>query len=287
MKIRQDIELLRILSAFGIVWFHSKISGSNYGYAGLIFFLILSVYLGGGQKNISLQKRARRLLIPWCVWFVFYGAINLLLQKPLVPLHNGLIAGLLAGPRIHLWYLPFVFFVLILMDAIKPRINLSILAYSGAVLAIVILMTSGLWCESIIRLGQPWAQYAHAVPSIFVGVFFLGFHAINKKFSIPLLMLMLLASAYKPQSDFYAYTIGIFAFSLLLLQIPIPAIIDVRPVSQLSLGIYLLHPFLILMARRLDLIHLGIILPVIVYILSGIFVWLFVKWFPKFSRYVV
>ena len=114
MKIRQDIELLRVLSALGIVWFHSETKGSNFGHSGLIFFLILSVFLGGGQQNSSIQKRAKRLLVPWLIWFAYYGAINLVLQKSVIPLNNGLIAGVLSGPRIHLWYLPFIFFVLII-----------------------------------------------------------------------------------------------------------------------------------------------------------------------------
>ena len=42
---RQDIELLRILSALAVVAYHSQVAGLEAAYAGLIVFVVLSVHL--------------------------------------------------------------------------------------------------------------------------------------------------------------------------------------------------------------------------------------------------
>lgn len=63
MKVRQDIEILRVLSAFGIVWFHSGAPGRAFAYSGLVIFIILSVYLSQhGNQHISTRFRIRARL---------------------------------------------------------------------------------------------------------------------------------------------------------------------------------------------------------------------------------
>ncbi|WP_426043717.1 hypothetical protein [Caulobacter sp. DWR3-1-2] len=48
------IEWLRVASAAGIVWYHANVTGSYWGYAGLIVFLIMSMMFDAGQ-NIHRQ----------------------------------------------------------------------------------------------------------------------------------------------------------------------------------------------------------------------------------------
>lgn len=148
MKVRQDIEILRVLSAFGIVWFHSGAPGRAFAYSGLVIFIILSVYLSQhGNQHIStrFKIRARRLLVPWSIWFTFYGLIRLLTQKPLRPLENGAIAGVLSGPSSHLWYLPFTFVLLVIIDSARVKLPPSILAWTGYALAILAFVSWGRW----------------------------------------------------------------------------------------------------------------------------------------------
>ena len=102
---RQDIEILRVFSVFGIVWYHSNVVGGDYAYSGLIFFVILSAYLSGPAKldfRLDFLMRAQRLLVPWLIWYFVYGLVNVIRGRPLVDTSNGLIAGILQGPSIHL-----------------------------------------------------------------------------------------------------------------------------------------------------------------------------------------
>ena len=65
MRKRADIEFLRVLSTFGIVWFHSGVFGHEFAYSGLIVFLILSMYLAGGSGAadvLTLRRRLERLV---------------------------------------------------------------------------------------------------------------------------------------------------------------------------------------------------------------------------------
>ncbi|NJK36307.1 MAG: acyltransferase family protein [Oscillatoriales cyanobacterium SM2_3_0] len=285
-KIRQDIEVLRLISALGIVWYHSGARGANIGYSGLIFFVILSVFLVS-HKKISIQKRARRLLLPWLIWFVFYGVLNKITDEPFVNLKNGFLPGILAGSLIHLWYLPFIFIVLVTIDVIKNIFSSSTLAHTGAILAIILLIFSDQWREPTIALGYPWEQYAHATPAVLIGLFFRGFDQIGTKLRTFLLLLILFASIHSTvfSSVGIPYTIGAIAFSsILLYPLPIPERFNIINMSKLSLGIYLIHPFLLMVAHKLSL-HPGILLSIIIFLASSLLIWILTKSLPNISKY--
>lgn len=173
---RQDIELLRLLSAFGIVWFHTRAYGGAVGYSGLIAFLILSITLGGksGAPDVdTLWRRAQRLLVPWLFWFAIYSALNLRQGDSFIPLDNGVAAGVMAGPSIHLWYLPFVFLMLVALDLVKAHVPARALARAAGTLALVNVATAPWWRPVTLTWPYPLLQWADAIGPVLVGVFLL------------------------------------------------------------------------------------------------------------------
>ena len=79
MKRNLGVELLRLLSTFGIVWFHSGTTAKEFAYSGLVVFLVLSMYLGGKHGSADKQtfrRRVERLIIPWLFWCVIYAGLN-------------------------------------------------------------------------------------------------------------------------------------------------------------------------------------------------------------------
>jgi fucose 4-O-acetylase-like acetyltransferase len=147
MEKRQDIELLRILSAFGIIWFHVEPYGRELAYSGLVIFLVIGFYFqpGRSEKQRSPLGRARRLLIPWVAWFLFYGVFNVLRGLPFLETSHGLVAGWLTGTSIHLWYLPFVFLLIVLLDFLEGRFSAQKLGYGCGILAVFALGMAPLW----------------------------------------------------------------------------------------------------------------------------------------------
>lgn len=176
--IRQDIEHCRVLAAYGVICYHNGGFGNQIGYAGLIIFLILSVYLAGDSSPRSPADRARRLLTPWLIWFSFYGIIRVFAGKTLLNTQLSPLASVLFGTASHLWYLPYALMVLIFVDQARRLFSPQSVAYFGASMAMLSLAASAVWREPSILIGYPWAQYAHATPAVFAGLFFMGMNAI-------------------------------------------------------------------------------------------------------------
>jgi hypothetical protein len=175
MRRNQAIELLRILGAFGIVWFHSGAPGHEIAYSGLSLFIIITLYFETGpnwDRHRSIKSRALRLLWPWAFWFAVYAAGNVALGKDPVPLDNGLIAGILDGSHPHLWYLPFMFAVLVLIDVVKPIISQKTLFRGAAALFFFVFVTASVWRPTSLLAGPPYEQWAQATPALLLGILF-------------------------------------------------------------------------------------------------------------------
>jgi peptidoglycan/LPS O-acetylase OafA/YrhL len=104
-------DVLRVLSSFGIVAFHLGTGWlQTIGYVGLIVFLLMMFILiaQGARTDQVLAKlaiaRAKRLLVPWLAWYCVYLVVALRLD--LLVFDRQLVV---AGPSIHLWFLPYAF----------------------------------------------------------------------------------------------------------------------------------------------------------------------------------
>lgn len=292
MEKRQEIELLRIVSAFGIVWFHTSVLGKDIAYSGLIAFLIISMYFSASPKSKykSIVQRATRLLVPWLFWLIFFGAINLLLKKPILKTDNGILAGLLAGTSIHLWYMPFIFMAVIVFDFTKQWIRGSMLAYGCAFIIIALFATAGLWRPWSLGLGSPWAQYIHALNGVLIGVLFANCGTLSKWVVAGMVLLILAVAAvftWSVPGVFVSYGVGVLVTALVLLPgWSLHSDLKIGGLSESTFGIYLCHPFWFLVLMKFG-ISSQWALPCLVFVVSAISIWGFKQALPRIARYVV
>ncbi|HVY06911.1 MAG TPA: acyltransferase family protein [Burkholderiales bacterium] len=287
---RQDIELLRIVGAFGIVWFHSRVAGWEFAYSGLMFFLIISTFLWSvsGSAERSVLQRARRLLVPWLFWLAFYGVVNLATAKPFVPLDKGIVLGVLAGSSIHLWFLPFIFGVLVLLDRIRGRLRPEVLGYGCAVAAIAVFVSSPLWTPWTKEMGAPIAQYSQALFGVLVGVFLGHYRLLGATWRKLLLAVIVLMTVcfYIVSGAGIPYIVGTTVAAYVLLRgIRFPEGLELGWLSAATLGIYLIHPFYLRIVGKFSAIG-GIWYPILAFLLSALTIVLLRHFSPRIARYV-
>jgi hypothetical protein len=255
----QAIEALRILSAFGIVVFHAHAPGFDLAYAGLVVFLALSPMFecsANWHRVRSAASLATTLLAPWAFWFVVYGLVNILGHKahptgwPCGPL------GLLAGTSIHLWFLPFMFMVLVLLNAAKPRVDRQILLWLSAIVGTTLLAGAPLWHEGWAELPRPLAQWMQGLPAVFGGLV-VGLTRGKSMASfggmVALLAGLVVAVTAALPGLSAPYLVGTIALGLTLAisHRGLPAWFNVQPVADCMFGVYLLHPLALTATNRL------------------------------------
>ncbi len=126
------IDLLRILAAVGIIWFHMEgAPHRGIGYAGLPVFLLIFFSLVTRQSLSRttaqfVSRRWQRLLKPWLFWSLVYGAGKLAKAAATADWHPlGEILSvktLFIGTWVHLWYLPYAFVLGLLIHVLNRRI---------------------------------------------------------------------------------------------------------------------------------------------------------------------
>lgn len=248
---RTDIELLRIVSAFGIVWFHSGAPGQDIAYAGIVFFAAVSGYFAVlSRRSHPISARARRLLYPYAAWWIVYALLDM---------RHGVVPGwqtILVGSAIHLWYLPFIFFCLVTVDRIKPVLRTAALPA-----AFVLIGTAPYWRQ--FSPPDPFAQYLHALPAVLMGIAF----ALRPVASLSLGLPVFVAAMLGLPGFGSTYAVG---FVLCLVLIAKSSILPrsewVLQVGQCTLGVYLAHA-----AFLLALSHIGVrgaIRPTAAFVLS-------------------
>lgn len=244
----QAIEVLRIGAAFGVVAFHAGMAPTQAWYGGLIVFLALSPMFEMGVN--SARKRsaadiASTFLIPLVFWFPVYGIINLLKSKPFLPENTML--GLLAGTSIHLWFLPFMFIVLLVLNQLKRdslRNPLFIVALAGT---LALVLSSPAWSQSAFLDRAPLGQWLHALPAVLLGIAIGLSRNSPARWAVVLLVMLVTISALwlqaRPLFSPLAYSLGL---AVLLGAMSVPRFwlqgIDVRFLSGSMMGVYLMHP---------------------------------------------
>ncbi len=177
MKRNATLDYARFLAAVGIIVFHVGTVGGSIGYAALPFFLMLLVVLAfSSAEHLGfkdyMRGRASRLLVPWAMWSLVYGALKL----AEVALTDATLPSefsswmLLTGPSIHLWFMPFAFSASLLIWPLAGFVALfsdrwrGIFAAVGVTLAVLLItMLSG------ITTAPPFAQWFFALPAVAFG----------------------------------------------------------------------------------------------------------------------
>lgn len=173
----EGIELLRIIAVLGVVWFHiDGLAFRRIGFSGLIVFVLIATALAGSSHGYTLatflNKRARRLLLPWVFWFLAYLCLNLVTGRTALPYRHDPISAILAGPWIGLWYLPFAMVASLVTFALYRAIGR--IPLRPAVLGMLACGVGQLFLvDSLRRSGAavpPWAQWLHASAALPFGV---------------------------------------------------------------------------------------------------------------------
>jgi len=253
---RQSIDLMRIVAAFGIVWAHMQAPGMVEGYVALGLFVILTAFLSvrslerGGARRFWLG-RLLRFTLPWVVWSLFYLALD--------AARNGTVAGLwtvedwrtlLYGPAIHLWFLPWVVIV-------SPVIVLAVAALTtpgriGVVaVALVPVGAGALWLHDNAAPGDPFGQWLFATVPLLFGILS-AVRRLRGAFWAPFVFV---AGACGIALLGWGSVAGGFLLAAALLFVAFWRMditgVDVTPIARLAMGVYLVHPFWMLVWYRL------------------------------------
>lgn len=250
---QSSFELLRIISAAGIVWFHAKVTGSEIGYTGLAIFLILTPYfeLGANFERLTPWiQHAKRLLIPFLFWSIIFAAANLIKGKPVLNLAHGPLLAVLAGPSIHLWYLPFMAAALAITGALKAHFTRRAIAIAGLVILLPLAIAFPLLRAAGPMLVPPVGQWFHALTPLLAGIIFGASRGSLP--TIPALGAVMLAASMIVFGE-----IAILQFLVGLGLVELASRFSwtnarVNAYSGYMMGVYLVHPLALTVLRPLE-----------------------------------
>jgi Acyltransferase family len=225
------------------------------GYIALGLFVILTSFLsvrslerGGAARFWS--GRLLRFLLPWLVWSLFYLALDAARGTglaELVTVEDW--RTLLYGSAIHLWFLPWVVImsplIVLAVAALTTRARIGVTA-----VALVPVGAGALWLHDMAGPAAPFGQWLFAtVPMIFGilsavrrlrGAFWAPFVFVGGACGIAVLGWGSVAGAF-----LLATALLFEAFWRMDLTG-----VDVTPLARLAMGIYLVHPFWMLVWYR-------------------------------------
>lgn len=299
-----SLDLLRILGAFGIVWFHApgEVVGKNVGYSGLVIFIVISMALmipriPGPRFAV---KRVNRLLVPWIFWYLIYGALNVASGNSFLPTEMNPLSAILSGPKWHLWYLPFLFvtsisiyYLVLLLKGLKGIGAISFYVF----LSLLGLFTTGLWRAWSMNMGSPWAQCVHALPAVFIGAA-MGYismtHSETKRnvYIAACFLIIggtsawLVFSGYNGVGIPYLIGTGLTGAALIFNMRRSKIVTDI---SNLTFGIYLIHPLVYLLVIKFMKIEFppsGYII-FMVFVISALLTLCIKMAVPRFSKWIV
>ncbi len=253
----QAVELLRIASAFGIIVFHAKAPYAEFGYSGLVAFVLLSPFMDVSRnwgKIRSPAMLAKALLLPWLFWVIVYGVAKFALDKSIVPA-PGIFGVLLVGTSIHLWFLPFMFLALAAINALKPHQHPGRLFLPSALAAAAILAAAPFWSGYGRAIMLPFPQWIHASAAIFFGIA-LGVAISSQRKMVILIVIFAINIAIMAIYPIYGVTLPyvVAIISLMLCNYfggYITHNFSVQSIADCMFGVYLVHIFFLSAASRI------------------------------------
>lgn len=255
------VDLLRFIGSGGIVWFHTGAPGARFALTALPMFVALAVYFnlrGGsavpGRKLVV--RRARRLLVPWVAWSAIYGILKIAeamaAGKPVSSEFE--MYMLFTGPRIHLWFLPFVFVAVLAGRAVLDRLPVGPVGFAILLIGMIIGSAAALLACEAASPGPPLVQWLTSLPAVLLGLAMVRAEGDGNRIR---LLLSASVSVFTPLIWFgvHAGTISGLLASLLvcgMLAVAIPTSPFLLFLSSLSFGIYLVHPLVASVLERVS-----------------------------------
>lgn len=219
----------------------------NIGYACMTVFLALSFYV---MPSVLHFKRIWGILAPWLVWCAFFKALDVFRARDisaLFTIHDPF--SLLIGPATHLWYLPYVALATFLLSFVSSR-QYTPRSFVVACCIAVVPTTIGLWAHGTGALPQPLYQWSLAVGATLLG-FLVGRGRPLNMAGLPVAMIIAICSVFwlSGYTDWppfgIAGTLVFYGATHLKTSIPFA-----KKLGVLSFGIYLIHPFFMLVWYR-------------------------------------
>lgn len=232
------IDALRLICAFGIVWFHLPLPFGSVALGALHVFTALVVYYGVGQPPVRLM---RRLLVPWAIWSGVYGILKVAdawvggqgLATEFAPWM------LMTGPALHLWFLPFALVFVVLCSGIPLTVARWLLIPVTVV---------SLGAVNLNALPVPVVQWVTVLPAAWLGLVMRQEGGALPAFLVAGIA-VLAALANLPVAAL-ALAVGATVLGVVFV-LPVCSIPGVATGASLALGLYLAHPLVISVGLRL------------------------------------
>jgi peptidoglycan/LPS O-acetylase OafA/YrhL len=255
--LNHTFELMRFACAAAIVACHMHPPAGDYLAFSLSLFLILTSAFAvhsvrRGDPARFFAARARRILVPWLAWSGFYVIVNMVLTRdwrgPLVPDSP---LSLLIGSSIHLWFLPFVLVVSGLVAFLVPLVTdrRRLFWLTAALIPAAI---GSFYLHQLNVLPDPFGQWAYSMPAVLFGAV-VAFAARFGTGVLPIVFLAVVTTCAlalgSPLLDAPHLAIAAILFLLICrIEIRSPLLAEF---GRLSFGVYLVHPFLMLVFYKL------------------------------------
>ena len=264
-----NIDRLRILAAFGVIWLHTeKANAKIIAWSALpVFLMLFCALISNNLQDQNLktfsQKKIHRLLIPWLFWSLIYLAAKI--SKRIV--YNISFSDvftyytLFTGPRIHLWFLPYAFIMAFAIYQIYIwTVNISPVTFMKflILLAVTILFLCS-FILSTTPVPVPFSQWLFGLPAVFLGFAIGRISALTDTKKQKFYILTTLAA-----SETICLLLVILKFNTLVIPYGIAILLVcaafiykgrfdpvTSKVSSLTYGIYLIHPLIFSIIKSL------------------------------------
>ena len=195
-------------------------------------------------------------------------------------------AGVLVGPSIHLWYVPFIFMCLLALDVAKGHVSQKFLAIGSGALAVLFLLAAPLLRTVSEVLILPLPQWIHAAAAVFIGVYLLYMDRLSRAVGLVVLLSIFLSAIYViPCSGVGTpYLVGVLAVVLVVSRCLERFMVDVGFVSECMFGVYFMHVFIILILFKFEMVR-GALLSVSVFVISLLVVISLRRMCPSLAKY--
>ncbi|MGB8815462.1 MAG: acyltransferase family protein [Paracoccaceae bacterium] len=260
---RRAVDLARFVAACGIVWDHAHAPFAAIGYTALALFLMLTAFLAMGSFERSNGKafwfsRAKRIFLPWVFWSLVYRIVYIRISDDPGPLQ--LFTDpftLLIGSSIHLWFLPFVMLALALIPVVSRTVTTPLALWVACAALLVISLPLAwiaipiAWIVPSANLPEPFPQWAFSLPLFLYGALIAAGHKMHMAW-LPV------ATAAVISALIYAFEPGFSSIQMILTALLFEAVWRsnlqgkwATTLAGYAFGIYVLHPFFVLVAYKL------------------------------------